>query len=143
MASLNVLSVSGNLGRDPETRVLQNGKGVTSFSLAVSDRKKAGDKYEDVTIWLDCEAWDRTGEVISQYCRKGSYLVLSGKLRQDEWNDKDTGQKRTKLKMVVLDAVLPPKGGAAQSGNSAPAEREERPKAPLRASAGAEEDVPF
>lgn len=84
---MNVCSFIGRMGRDPEMRYTTNGKAVVSFSLAVNrDGKK------DESDWIDFVAWEKTAEVIAQYCHKGDLLGVTGNLQRREW-EKD-GQKR-------------------------------------------------
>lgn len=99
--SLNKVLIAGNLTRKPEVRPIGNDKSVTSFGIAINERytAKDGEKKENVTF-IDCEAWNRTGELCAQYLDKGSPVFIEGKLKLDSWEDKDGG-KRTKLKVVA------------------------------------------
>lgn len=94
------VTVAGRLTRDPETREV-GGTSVTTYTVAVSEKfkTKAGEDRETVA-YIDCESWGRQGEVIAQYVAKGDPLLVSGRLRQDNWEDKD-GNKRSKLKVAV------------------------------------------
>ena len=101
MANLNKVFLMGNLTRDPELRYTPAGMAVVEFGLAVNRQWKAqnGEKREEV-CFVDCQAWARTGEVISEYCKKGSPLFVEGRLKLDNWEGKD-GQKRSKMRVVV------------------------------------------
>lgn len=92
----------GNLTRDPETRVLPKGTTITQFALAINRTWKndAGEKQEEV-IFVDCEAWAKTGETIAKYCTKGKPLYVEGRLKLDQWEDKTTKEKRSRMKVVV------------------------------------------
>lgn len=94
--------IYGNLTRDPETRTTAGGLTVANFAVAVNrTRTKDGEKVEEVTF-IDCEAWGRTAETIAEYLVKGRPVMIRGRLRQDAWEDKNTGARRSKL-VVVLD----------------------------------------
>ena len=101
----NRVTLAGNLGRDPEVRFLPNDKATANFSLAINRKWKdnAGQPKEETT-WVDCEAWGRTAELVGQYLTKGQPCFIEGRLRLDTWEDKKTGEKRSKLK-VVADSV--------------------------------------
>ena len=102
MPNLNVVHLMGNLTRDPETRVTPKGTAICQFGLAINREWKdeSGQKREETTF-IDCEAWGRQGETIGKYCAKGRPLFVAGRLKTDQWEDKATGQKRSKLKVVV------------------------------------------
>ena len=87
---MNNYSCIGNLGQDPEIKYLDSSR-VCKFSVAIRGYR------DDDTIWLDCEAWNKTADIVSDYCKKGSQVGLSGSLKQQSWNDKETGAKRSKI----------------------------------------------
>ena len=96
--------ITGNLTRDPELRTTPNGATVCSFSVAVNRvyRDASGEQREDVSF-IDCSAWGKLGEMINQYAKKGSGVLVSGRLDQRSWEDKTTGQKRSRVEIVVED----------------------------------------
>ena len=161
MAYLNKVFLIGNLTRDPELRVTPKGTAICSFGLAVNRqyRDESG-TARDETTFVDIEAWGKQGELVSKYLTKGSPCMVEGRLRLDSWEDKTSGQKRSKLK-VVLDNVQflsrGPGGGAAAQGGEMGGEGEEQPRhsappaprstarpAPAPETApGLEDDVPF
>lgn len=96
--------ITGNLTRDPELRTTPNGAQVCSFSVAVNRvyRDANGNSQESVS-YLDCVAWGRLAETISQYAKKGSGVLVSGRLDQRSWEDKQTGQKRSRVEIVAED----------------------------------------
>ena len=96
--------ITGNLTRDPELRNTPNGASVCSFSVAVNRTYKdsSGDQKEDVS-YIDCSAWGRLGEMIAQYAKKGSGVLVSGRLDQRSWEDKNGGGKRSRVEIVVED----------------------------------------
>ena len=96
--------ITGNLTRDPELRTTPNGSSVCSFSVAVNRvyRDSAGNQQEDVSF-IDCSAWGKLGEMIGQYAKKGSGILVSGRLDQRSWEDKNSGSKRSRVEIVVED----------------------------------------
>lgn len=100
----NKVILLGNLTRDPETRTTPNGQSVTSFSLAVNRtwRNANGENQESVS-YIDCVAWGKAGEIIAQYVSRGRALLVSGRLEQRSWEDKESGQKRSKVEVIVED----------------------------------------
>lgn len=109
--------ITGNLTRDPELRTTPNGASVCSFSVAVNRtyRDSNGEQKEDVSF-IDCSAWGKLGEMINQYAKKGSGVLVSGRLDQRSWEDKTTGQKRSRVEIVVEDFNFT--GGARDNGGS-------------------------
>lgn len=112
----NKVILMGNLTRDPETRTTPNGQSVTNFSLAVNRtwRGQDGQQQESVSF-LNCVAWGKPGEIIAQYMQKGRSLLVSGRLEQRSWDDKQTGQKRSTVEVVVEDFNFVD-SGSGQSG---------------------------
>lgn len=101
MAGFNKVILLGNLTRDPQLRYLQNNMAVCDFGLAVNRRYKDRDgNLKDDVCFVDLAAWGKGGETINQYCRKGSQLLVEGRLKLDQWTGQD-GQKRSKLTVVV------------------------------------------
>lgn len=152
MATLNEVRLIGNLARDPELRVLPNGNSVCQFAIAVNREFKDanGQKREEVAF-VDCEAWGKTGELVSKYLGKGSQCLVGGRLRQDSWEDKTDGKKRSRLK-VVLDNVQflgaprgkqdsEPKTETYYQPSDAPPPTRQAPAAPPPDNS--DEDVPF
>ncbi|MCL1839860.1 single-stranded DNA-binding protein [Candidatus Saccharibacteria bacterium] len=107
--------IMGNLTRDPEMRSTPNGAQVCGFSVAVNRTYKdsSGQQQESVSF-IDCSAWGKAGEIIAQYAKKGSGIMVSGRLDQRSWEDKE-GQKRSRVEIVVEDFNFI--GGGAR-GNS-------------------------
>lgn len=112
--SINQVILMGRLTRDPEMRTTASGKSVTSFSLAV-DRGGQDDQAD----FFDITAWEKTGELVAQYLSKGRRCLVQGRLRQDSWDDKDTGKKRSKVEVVAFDVTFldgPNDGTSSQDG---------------------------
>lgn len=119
----NKVILMGNLTRDPETRTTPNGQTVTSFSLAVNRSWKGSDgQTQEAVSYIDCVAWGKPGEIIAQYISKGRALLVSGRLDQRSWEDKESGGKRSKVEVVVEDFNFVDSGsGGGSSDYSAPA----------------------
>lgn len=100
--SFNRVLLLGTLTRDIEVRHTPNNTAVGSFGLALNRKYKAqsGEQREETTF-VDCEAWGRTAEVMAQYLGKGRAVFIEGRLKLDQWDDKNTGAKRSKLSVVV------------------------------------------
>lgn len=111
--------ITGNLTRDPELRTTPNGATVCGFSVAVNRtyRDNEGNQKEDVSF-IDCSAWGRLGEVINQYAKKGKGILVSGRLEQRSWEDKATGQKRSRVEIVVEDFNFLSDGNRDNSTNN-------------------------
>ena len=102
MAGINKIILIGNVGKDPETRYMQNGDAVTNFSLATSEEwkdKDTGEKKER-TEWHRITAWRKLGEICGQYLKKGSMCYIEGKLQTRSWEDKD-GNKRYTTEIIA------------------------------------------
>ena len=119
---INKVILVGRLGKDPEMRSIPSGTNVAKFTLATDERftDKSGEKQER-TEWHDIEAWDRLAEICGQYLRKGSLVYIEGSIRTDTWDDKETGQKRSRKKIVaremkMLDKKRDENGGGAYAG---------------------------
>jgi single-strand DNA-binding protein len=154
MANFNKVYLMGNLTRDPEMRVTPKGTAICQFGLAISRswKDESGQTREE-TAFVDIEAWGKQGEVIAKYCTKGRPLFVEGRLKFDQWEDKTSGQKRSKLKVVLENFQFiggrgdgapgagPAAGDSAEAGEApaarAPAKAPAAPKDPV------DEDVPF
>ena len=117
MANVNKVILIGNVTRDVEVKSTPKGTAVAGITLAVNRSYKAdsGEKREDVTC-VDVELWGRVAEIAGEYVKKGNPLYVEGRLKQDSWEDKDSGQKRTKLKVVAEGIqLLGSRQGAAKA----------------------------
>lgn len=101
MANFNKVILLGNLTRDIELKAIAGGQSVARVGVAVNRRfrTKEGEEREETTF-VDCEAWGRTAEVMHQYLRKGQPVFIEGRLKLDQWEDKE-GQKRSQLRVVI------------------------------------------
>lgn len=114
----NKVILMGNLTRDPETRTTPSGQSVTNFSLAVNRTWRGADGQQNEAVsYIDCVAWGKPGEIIAQYMSKGRSLLVSGRLDQRSWEDKESGGKRSKIEVIVEDFNFTGDGGG--SGASA------------------------
>lgn len=114
--SINQVILMGRLTRDPETRTTASGKNITSFSLAV-DRNTSDDQAD----FFDVTAWEKLGDLVAQYLSKGRRCLVQGRLRQDSWEDKETGKKRSRVEVVATDVTFldgPSDGAGGGSGAS-------------------------
>lgn len=139
MASFNKVILCGNLTRDPELRYLPKGTAIARITIACNRKWKseAGETKEEVTF-VDVDAWGKTAETISQYLKKGRSVLVEGRLHLDTWDDKQSGQKRQKLKVVLESFQFI---GDSRNGDSKPADRQKLAEAP-QADAPSD-DVPF
>ncbi len=121
--SLNSVTLAGNLTRDPEARNLPNDQMVVNFAIAVNRRWKGPDgEFKEETTFIDIEAWGRTGELVGQYLTKGSPVYIEGRLKLDQWQDKEN-QKRSKLKVVANTVqFLPSNRNRPGADGSAPSD---------------------
>lgn len=116
MASYNKVVLVGNLTRDPEFRTIQSGTSVAEIGLAVNERRKdANGNWIEDTTFVDVTVWSRSAEVVRDYTRKGSQLLVEGRLKQDVWEQ--DGQKRSKIKVVAERIVLLGSKDSGSNGN--------------------------
>lgn len=148
MASYNKVILVGNLTRDPELRYTPKGMAIAKIGLAVNRNwtSESGEKKEEVTF-VDVDAFGRQAETLAQYMKKGSPLLVEGRLKLDQWDDKQTGQKRSKLGVVVEGFQFLGGGNRSEGGGEAP-RRPAAPAAPSSPSSEpdmppADDDVPF
>jgi single-strand DNA-binding protein len=127
MASFNKVILLGNLTRDPEVRYTPKGSAVCDLGIAVNRvyTTDSGEKREEVT-YVDVVLWARLAEIAGEYLKKGRPVFIEGRLQMDTWDDKQTGQKRTKLRVVGEAMQL--LGSRPAGGTSAPAEAGEEGK---------------
>ena len=126
-SNINRVSISGNLTRDSELRSANNGTAILNFSVAVNDRRKVGDEWQDVPNYIDCVMFGQRAVSLHNLLKKGDKVAIDGKLRWSSWETKE-GSKRSKLEVVVDEMEL----------MSAPKQKQATPT-----SAAYDEDVPF
>jgi single-strand DNA-binding protein len=104
VSSFNRVILLGHLTRDPEVRFTQGGMGICTFSLAVNERFKGSDgEYQDRATFVEVTMFGKRGQAFGQFHKRGAAAFIEGKLRLDQWDDKETGAKRSKL-FVVADS---------------------------------------
>ncbi len=154
MASYNKVLLMGNLTRDPEVKYTPKGTALANLGLAVNRRwtTETGEQKEEVTF-VDVEVWGRQAETAGQYLAKGRPVFVEGRLKLDSWEDKESGQKRNKLKVVAerVQFLGAPGGGGrgefkdespADQAPARPAGRSARPSGPPARDAGEAEAPP-
>ena len=146
--SVNVVSITGNLTRDPELQVSQSGTKVLRLGVAVNDRWRntQTDQWEDRPNFVDCVVFGNRAEALSRFLAKGMKVAVSGRLRWSQWQDRETGKNRSKLEVVAdeVDVMQRRDDGAGQApaASPAPAYAPSVPPVPPAAPAFAE-DIPF
>ncbi len=142
-ANFNKVILAGNLTRDPELRYTPQGTAIAKIGLAINRRYTGQDgQTKDETTFVDVDAFGKQAEVIGQYLKKGRPVLIEGRLKLDQWDDKTTGQKRSRLG-VILESFqfIDSKAGGPESSPPAAPSRPARPAAQPAAPA-AESDVP-
>lgn len=114
--SINQVILMGRLTRDPEQRTTTTGKTIVSFSIAVD---RVG--QDDSADFFNVTAWEKLGELVMQYLAKGRRVLVQGRLRQDSWDDKETGKKRSSVEVTATDVTfldgLSDNAGSAQASS--------------------------
>lgn len=141
MAGYNKVILIGNLTRDPELRYTPQGVAIAKIGLAVNRtwKTETGETREEVTF-VDVDAFRRQAETLAQYLKKGSPLMVEGRLKLDQWDDKQTGQKRSRLGVVLEGFQF--LGGGNRGDASAPDAARNRPASAPKTEAPAEGDAP-
>ena len=111
MPNLNKVLLMGNLTRDPELRHTPKGTAVVDISIAVNRKVSDGNNgWKDETTFVDCTAWGSTAENAAKYLEKGRGVFIEGRLNLESWTDKESGQKKNRLKVVVESVKFLPSG---------------------------------
>jgi single-strand DNA-binding protein len=114
--SINQVILMGRLTRDPEQRTTTTGKTIASFSIAVD---RGG--QDDTADFFNVTAWEKLGELVMQYLAKGRRVLVQGRLRQDTWDDKETGKKQSRIEVVATDVTFLDGPNGGDGGSNAPA----------------------
>lgn len=122
MANLNRVLLIGNLTRDPEVRYTPKGTAVTDIGMAINRvfTSEDGERREEVT-YVDVVLWARLAEIAGQYLKKGRPVFIEGRLQLDTWDDKQTGQKRSRMRVVAENLQLLGSRGESEGGPTGPA----------------------
>ena len=116
--SVNKAILLGNVGKDPEIRSINGGPIVASFSLATAERQKDGQgNWQDKTEWHNLIAFNRTAEIVRDYLRKGSQVLIEGKIQTRTWDDRESGQKKYRTEILINDLTLLG-GGRGENGST-------------------------
>lgn len=139
MANINKVILMGNLTRDPEVRYTPNGKAVATFSLAINRKYRQGEELKEEVSYLDIVVFGKPAEACGQYLNKGDSALIDGRLQQRRWDDKETGQKRSKVE-VVADSVQfgPKRSSGSQGGGHGEQSESSAPETPVD-----EGEIPF
>lgn len=138
--SMNKCFLLGNVGKDPEIKATTNGTIVANFSLATADRARGADgQWNEITIWHNCVAFQKTAEIVRDYVKKGSQVLVEGKINNRSWEDKETGKKNYRTEIVVNELTL--LGG--KGGSDTSASRESGVSRFDNYTAPESEDIPF
>lgn len=148
MPSVNVVILAGFLTRDVETRYTPKGTAVANFSVAVNRKWRGDDGQQNEEVsFFECVAWGKTAETIAQYFKKGGAILVQGRLKQESWDDRESGKKRYAVKVIVesFNFVGDSKGSGGDPGTGG-GYRQPQPAtrlAPQTESAEPEDNVPF
>jgi len=148
MADINRVILVGRLTRNAELKYTNSGAAVSKFSLAINQRRKKGDQWEDEVHYFDVSLWGKSAESINQYLVKGKQVGVEGQLRQDRWQQ--DGQNRSKVEIFATNVMLlGGAGGAGGGGRQGPGPTEGKGGGPDFPDGGApapdnfEDDIPF
>ena len=145
MASFNHVVLMGNITRDVELKYLQSGQGVATLGLAVNEKWKTNGETKESVLFIDCTCWGKTAEIAGEYCHKGSPVMVSGRVKLEQWTTRE-GEKRSKIGVTVDRLVLcGSKRDDEQQPNAAPAEQQYSAPAPAAAVPATipEDDIPW
>ena len=145
MASFNKIMIVGYLGRDPEIRYTPQGTAVCNFSIATTEKRKdKTGEMQDSTTWFRVSVWGRQAEIANQYLSKGKQVYVEGRLRMEEYTDRD-GNRRSALEVNASDIqFLSPKGGDEGGGFASQSEPPQRPGPDMGGSGGGpDSEIPF
>jgi single-strand DNA-binding protein len=145
MANVNIVILAGNLTADPELRYTPSGMAVAQLRMAVNNRYKdtKTNEWREEATFVDVDLFAKQAETAKQYLSKGRSVLIEGRLKLDQWEDKQTGAKRSRLKVVGMRMQFlgaPPSGGGAQGGGESHPNRPAQ--APQAKDASAQEPPP-
>jgi single-strand DNA-binding protein len=148
--SFNKVIIVGNLGRDPELRYTPQGTAVCNFSMATTEKRrdKSGE-FQDVTTWFRVTLWEKRAETAAKYLQKGKAVYIEGRLKVDEWTDRD-GKERYTLDVTATDMQFIGSASDRDSGYSSDSSDMDMPSEPASSSSaaaasggGTDDDIPF
>lgn len=156
--NVNKVILMGNLTRDVELKYTPGNQAVAKIGLAVNRRYTTGDgEKREETTFIDCESWGKQAEIMAKYLSKGRPVFIEGRLKLDSWQDKESGEKRSKLKVVIESFQFVDSRGDGEGGGYEGDSGGGRSRGPARSAAGAapkadadwggkpidEDDIPF
>lgn len=118
--SINSVTISGNIVREPELKQTRSGASVLAFSVAMNERRKNGDQWEDYANFIDCTMFGSRAEKMAQYLHKGTKVSIQGKVHQDRWQDKQTGANRSRIGVLVDQIEFMSRGNGQQQAAAQP-----------------------
>lgn len=145
---INKLTIAGRVGKDPELKYTQSGKAYCNFSLANTKywRNAAGERQED-TLWMNVTCWEKSAEFAAEHLHKGSPVMVEGRLKEESWTDRESGQEKKMMKLQA-ERIWPLAWDNAEGGGEQEPRRErQRPAEPEQEEEQGElaedEDIPF
>src|SRR5208337_2818951 len=138
MTSFNKVILLGNLTRDPEVRYTPNGIAVASFAIAVNRKYKQGEETKEEVSFIDIVVFGKQANNCSQYLHKGDSAMIEGRLQQRRWDDKESGQKRSKIDVVAESVKFMPKKGSNVVATGGGQQQEPEFEAPV-----SDNEIPF
>jgi single-strand DNA-binding protein len=145
MSDMNKVFIIGRLVRDSKLAYTSTGQAVSKFSLAINEKKKSGDDWVDDVSYVDISLWGKQAESLDLYLTKGKQIAIDGKLKQERWTDKDSGQGRSKISVIAFNIQLLSSGkdsGQSQSGYAGENVGNENDYAPGNYRSGARTSAP-
>jgi single-strand DNA-binding protein len=143
MTSFNKVILLGNLTRDPEIRYTPGGAAVASFALAVNRKYKQGDDFKTEVSYIDIVVFGKQAENCGQYLHKGDPALIEGRLQQRRWDDRETGQKRSKVEVAAQSVTFMPKGRGQRTDDRGQAGGVPADVADVFPDATGEDNIPF
>ena len=139
LPDVNSVTIAGRLTRDPELKFLASGAAVCQLGLAVSRKYRDKGETREDTLFINAEAWNKTAEYAGERLTKGRPVLIEGRLKMDEWDDRDTGKKRTAIKITAnrIQAL------DWDSDGDGPSERAPKPQRQHDEGPIPEDDIPF
>jgi single-strand DNA-binding protein len=126
-SNVNIVVLMGNLTRDPELKYTGQGTAVCDLSMAINYTRGKGDQKTEEVSYIDVTAFGKNAENAGEYLKKGRQVVIEGRLQQERWEDKTTGQKRSKVKVIAERVTFVGKGQDSAATEAAPPAGEEVP----------------
>ncbi len=141
--SVNKVILIGHVGNDPDIKYTPSGKALAKFSLATNERfKDKSGEWQDRVEWHNILAWERLAEIVGEYVHKGSRVYIEGKLQTSSWEDRNSGDRKSRTEISARDIVLL---GSREASSDTDRESAEDDREPVHAAAGqiTDEDIPF